>query len=67
MGHRLKIKHGALPEVAIGCANLGLHIKVTFPQAEQRGFSGGILGVYLEVKPHLQDKEKHGLLLSVNN
>ena len=67
MEHELKIKHGDMPEVAIGCANLGLLTKVTSRQVKQRGLSGGTLEVYLEVKPHLQEKEKHGVLLSVNN
>lgn len=40
MGHRLKTKHGAKPEVAVGCEKLGLYTKVTFRQVEQRGLSG---------------------------
>lgn len=31
------------------------------------GAQWGTLGAHLEVKPHLQDKEKHDLLSSMNN
>lgn len=44
MGHRLKIKHGSKPEVAVGCENLGLYTKVTSRQVEQRGLTEGVLG-----------------------
>lgn len=50
-----------------GLRNLKLHTKVTSRQGEPRGLSWDTLGMYLEVKLHLQDKEKHDLLLFVNN
>lgn len=36
------------------------------PISRAKGAQWGTLRVYLEVKPHLQDKEKQDLLLSVN-
>lgn len=66
MGHRLKTKHGVMPEVALAVPTGALH-KGDLPASRAKGARWRPAGLYLEAKPHSQDKGKHGLFLSVEN